>query len=343
MTTARGDVAEGQRRLRSTAPTPRTSPARIEALDGPDRYEARDWIVDVARDEGWLDGIDADRHVVPHGDRSKVAIEPYLTDQWFVDTAKIVGPASTRSATGRTRILPEQRRKVYFHWLENIEPWCISPPALVGPPDPGVVRARRHGRASSARRRSRARRRSSAAAGRRLGQRLLRRHSPRPRDEDAEACYRSRMGHRVVVLVEGDATRTPLGELRRGAGDHDRPLCARPRRPRHLVLLRPLAHRHARLARGDGRAADATSPPPSCHRLRHHLLLGRPDDDDAARRRRSGPLPHRLRPRPRPRREGQEDVEVARQRPRPARPGRRVRRRRRPLHADLDGRRWAAT
>lgn len=62
----------------------------------------------------------------PFGDRSKVVIEPMLTDQWFVDTAKIVEPALDAVRTGRTNILPEQHRKVYFHWLENIEPWTIS-------------------------------------------------------------------------------------------------------------------------------------------------------------------------------------------------------------------------
>jgi len=62
----------------------------------------------------------------PFGDRSKVVIEPMLTDQWFVDTAKIVEPALEAVRTGRTRIMPEQHRKVYFHWLENIEPWTIS-------------------------------------------------------------------------------------------------------------------------------------------------------------------------------------------------------------------------
>ncbi|MGY6633368.1 MAG: valine--tRNA ligase [Alkalilacustris sp.] len=100
--------------------------ACIEAFDGRDRYEVRDALIETARAEGWLDGIDPDRHVVPHGDRSKVAVEPYLTDQWFVDTQKIVGPALDAVREGRTRILPEQHEKVYFHWLENIEPWCIS-------------------------------------------------------------------------------------------------------------------------------------------------------------------------------------------------------------------------
>ncbi|MDJ0630943.1 MAG: valine--tRNA ligase [Rhodobacter sp.] len=98
----------------------------IQMFDGVDRYEARDAIVTLARDEGWLDGIDEDRHMVPHGDRSKTAIEPYLTDQWFVDTAKIVQPAIDAVRTGETEIYPEQDKKVYFNWLENIEPWCIS-------------------------------------------------------------------------------------------------------------------------------------------------------------------------------------------------------------------------
>ena len=62
----------------------------------------------------------------PFGDRSKVVIEPMLTDQWFVDTAKIVGPAIDAVKNGDVAILPEQDKKVYFHWLENIEPWCIS-------------------------------------------------------------------------------------------------------------------------------------------------------------------------------------------------------------------------
>ncbi len=62
----------------------------------------------------------------PFGDRSKVVIEPMLTDQWFVDTAQIVGPALDAVRNGDTQILPERDAKVYFHWLENIEPWCIS-------------------------------------------------------------------------------------------------------------------------------------------------------------------------------------------------------------------------
>ncbi len=100
--------------------------AECMALHGLDRYAARKEILRLAEEQGWLDGIDPERHPVPHGDRSKVAIEPLLTDQWFVDTAKIVGPAIDAVKNGDTVILPERDAKVYFHWLENIEPWCIS-------------------------------------------------------------------------------------------------------------------------------------------------------------------------------------------------------------------------
>ncbi len=95
-------------------------------LDGLDRYEARQRIVKLAEEQGWLDGVDEDRHAVPHGDRSKIAIEPFLTDQWFVDAQRIVGPALDAVRDGRTKIQPQQYENLYLSWLENIEPWCIS-------------------------------------------------------------------------------------------------------------------------------------------------------------------------------------------------------------------------
>ncbi|MDJ0640214.1 MAG: valine--tRNA ligase [Paracoccaceae bacterium] len=70
--------------------------------------------------------VEAKKIMAPYGDRSKVVIEPMLTDQWFVATDKIVGPALEAVRNGTTEILPEQHKKVYFNWLENIEPWCIS-------------------------------------------------------------------------------------------------------------------------------------------------------------------------------------------------------------------------
>ncbi|MEM9911330.1 MAG: valine--tRNA ligase [Pseudomonadota bacterium] len=106
-------------------------------LRGLDRFEARKKVVEQITGEGLAVMVENDQGetlalvdkkpiMQPFGDRSKVVIEPMLTDQWFVDTDKIVGPAIEAVKTNETRILPEQDRKVYFNWLENIEPWCIS-------------------------------------------------------------------------------------------------------------------------------------------------------------------------------------------------------------------------
>ncbi len=70
--------------------------------------------------------VEAKAIMQPFGDRSKVVIEPMLTDQWFVDAEKIVGPALDAVRDGTVRIMPESGEKTYYHWLENIEPWCIS-------------------------------------------------------------------------------------------------------------------------------------------------------------------------------------------------------------------------
>ncbi|PVA09320.1 valine--tRNA ligase [Pelagivirga sediminicola] len=80
----------------------------------------------VCMDPGMVPLVEAKQIMQPFGDRSKVVIEPMLTDQWFVDTAQIVQPAIDAVRSGEVTIMPESDRKVYFHWLENIEPWCIS-------------------------------------------------------------------------------------------------------------------------------------------------------------------------------------------------------------------------
>jgi valyl-tRNA synthetase len=117
-----------------------------EEYRGLDRFEARKKVIANITYEGLavtklVKSIDAETNsehlqlipfvedkpiMQPFGDRSKVVIEPMLTDQWFVDTAKIVEPALDAVREGRTKIMPESGEKVYFHWLENIEPWCIS-------------------------------------------------------------------------------------------------------------------------------------------------------------------------------------------------------------------------
>ncbi|SIT03912.1 valyl-tRNA synthetase [Roseivivax lentus] len=129
-----------------------------DELRGLDRFEARKRVVDQITEEGLAVmvpahdprlGRKAERReaaeeggkppeevlvplveekliMQPMGDRSKVVIEPMLTDQWFVAADKIVGPALDAVRDGTVEILPERDKKVYFHWLENIEPWCIS-------------------------------------------------------------------------------------------------------------------------------------------------------------------------------------------------------------------------
>ncbi|GGC04708.1 valine--tRNA ligase [Marivita lacus] len=79
-----------------------------------------------ARDDTLVPLVEAKPIMQPFGDRSKVVIEPMLTDQWFVDADKIVGPALDAVRNGDVRIVPESGERTYFHWLENIEPWCIS-------------------------------------------------------------------------------------------------------------------------------------------------------------------------------------------------------------------------
>ena len=98
-------------------------PAEYEGLD---RFAARKAIVARAEEEGWLREIEKTRHVVPHGDRSGVVIEPWLTDQWYVDAHALAQPALKAVEQGETVFEPKSYEKIYFEWLRNIEPWCIS-------------------------------------------------------------------------------------------------------------------------------------------------------------------------------------------------------------------------
>jgi valyl-tRNA synthetase len=98
----------------------------IAALDGVDRFEARKRIVALMAAEGRLQKIEPHAHTVPHGDRSGAVIEPWLTDQWYVDAKTLAQPALAAVREGKTQFVPKNWEKTYFEWLENIQPWCVS-------------------------------------------------------------------------------------------------------------------------------------------------------------------------------------------------------------------------
>lgn len=98
----------------------------VLAMDGLDRFEARKRVVSLLEERGILVAVEPHTHAVPHGDRSGVVIEPYLTDQWYLDVKPLAERALVAVRAGQTKFVPENWEKTYFQWLENIEPWCIS-------------------------------------------------------------------------------------------------------------------------------------------------------------------------------------------------------------------------
>ena len=105
-------------------------------LLGIDRFEARKLVVERLKAEGYLiphidkDGEEHDAEprtiATPFGDRSGDVIEPWLTNQWYVDAATLAKPAIEAVRSGATRIVPKSWEKTYFNWMENIQPWCVS-------------------------------------------------------------------------------------------------------------------------------------------------------------------------------------------------------------------------
>jgi valyl-tRNA synthetase len=105
---------------------PSTDLIAVFALNGLDRFEARKRIVAMMEERGLLRATEPHAHTVPHGDRSNVPVEPYLTDQWFVEVKPLAQKAMAAVREGRTRIVPQNWEKTFFQWMENIEPWCVS-------------------------------------------------------------------------------------------------------------------------------------------------------------------------------------------------------------------------
>ena len=97
-----------------------------QELLGLDRFEARWRVVAMIEDDGLLEKIEDRTIQTPYGDRSGVVIEPWLTDQWYVDAATLAQPAIEAVRSGAIEIVPRTWEKTFFNWMENIQPWCVS-------------------------------------------------------------------------------------------------------------------------------------------------------------------------------------------------------------------------
>jgi len=124
---AEGNVSlDGNEDFFAGLPFYASSSLAIGALDGKSREVARKLVVELIDGLGLLDKIEPHPHMVPHGDRSNVVIEPRLTEQWYVNAEVLAQPALAAVRGGKTKFIPENWDKTYFQWLDNIQPWCIS-------------------------------------------------------------------------------------------------------------------------------------------------------------------------------------------------------------------------
>jgi valyl-tRNA synthetase len=97
-----------------------------DKLLGLDRFEARGRVVALLEETGALERIEDKVIQLPYGDRSGAVIEPWLTDQWYVDAATLARPAIEAVRSGGIKVVPKTWEKTWFNWLENIQPWCVS-------------------------------------------------------------------------------------------------------------------------------------------------------------------------------------------------------------------------
>jgi valyl-tRNA synthetase len=97
-----------------------------DELIGLDRFDARKRVVALIEAEGLLEKVEDRVVATPFGDRSGVVIEPWLTDQWYVDAATLAKRPIEAVRSGDIRVVPETWKKTWFNWLENIQPWCVS-------------------------------------------------------------------------------------------------------------------------------------------------------------------------------------------------------------------------
>ncbi len=97
-----------------------------ERYQGLDRFEARKLVLKEFEELGLLEKTEDHVLQVPYGDRSDVVIEPWLTDQWYVNAEVLAQPAIKAVEDGTTTFVPKNWEKTYYEWMRNIQPWCIS-------------------------------------------------------------------------------------------------------------------------------------------------------------------------------------------------------------------------
>jgi len=97
-----------------------------EKYRGLDRFTARKRVVADLEALGLVDKIEAHTHAVPHAQRGNAIVEPWLTDQWWVNAAELAKRATAAVEDGKTKFVPKNWEKTYFEWMRNIQPWCIS-------------------------------------------------------------------------------------------------------------------------------------------------------------------------------------------------------------------------
>ena len=97
-----------------------------QELRGLDRFEAREKIIDMLKNQNLLKGVEDHQIQIPKGDRSKTILEPMVSEQWFVKTDEVAKKAIQVVEDDEIRFIPKNWEKTYFEWMYNIQDWCIS-------------------------------------------------------------------------------------------------------------------------------------------------------------------------------------------------------------------------
>ena len=196
--------------------------------------------------QGWSRRSSRIRIAVPHGDRSNVVIEPFLTDQWYVNAQELAKPAIAAVREGKTKFIPQNWENTYFNWMENIQPWCISRQLWWGHQIPAWYGPKWNTTGDKAR------------LSLRISEDCVQDSELRVAEEEAITASEG-----ILWRTAEDCGRSKSSDqIRTGSSnENSRHSSARRRRPRHLVLLGAVAVLDAGLAGRDAKSSSATIRP----------------------------------------------------------------------------------